>query len=159
MNRTIINTDSGKLIGTGKTKHSNRPIGFGKDLARILKDYKFDIEDSTLLFHQRYVKDTDWFFTYFNAHSGFDFKRPFNPQSLSQGWRRAIRSMGIEEPIRFHDLRHFHAVTLLRNGISIKQIQTRLGHSTSNITMDVYMRYLPADMEDTVAEMSDMMFK
>ena len=67
--------------------------------------------------------------------------------------------MGIEEPIRFHDLRHFHAVTLLRNGISIKQIQTRLGHSTSNITMDVYMRYLPADMEDTVAEMSDMMFK
>ena len=40
--------------------------------------------------------------------------------------------------IRFHDLRHTCASLLLSNGISMKQIQIWLGHSTFSTTADIY---------------------
>lgn len=39
---------------------------------------------------------------------------------------------------KFHSLRHTHATMLLEASANIKDIQERLGHSTSSITMDVY---------------------
>jgi integrase len=40
--------------------------------------------------------------------------------------------------LRFHDLRHSCASLLLANGVSLKQIQEWLGHSTFAITADTY---------------------
>lgn len=40
--------------------------------------------------------------------------------------------------IRFHDLQHTCASLLLSNGISMKQIQIWLGHSTFSTTADIY---------------------
>lgn len=40
--------------------------------------------------------------------------------------------------LRFHDLRHSCASLLLANGVSLKQIQEWLGHSTFAITADIY---------------------
>jgi len=40
--------------------------------------------------------------------------------------------------IRFHDLRHSCASLLLANGVSIKEIQDWLGHSTFKTTADIY---------------------
>src|SRR5262245_25297084 len=40
--------------------------------------------------------------------------------------------------IRFHDLRHSHATTLLASGVHPKVAQERLGHSTISTTMDLY---------------------
>ena len=40
--------------------------------------------------------------------------------------------------IRFHDLRHSCASLLLANGVSLKQIQEWLGHSSYKITADIY---------------------
>lgn len=42
------------------------------------------------------------------------------------------------EPIRFHDLRHSCASLLLANGVSMKEIQEWLGHSTYNVTANFY---------------------
>jgi len=40
--------------------------------------------------------------------------------------------------IRFHDLRHCHASMLLEQGVDIKTISDRLGHSTITMTADIY---------------------
>ena len=40
--------------------------------------------------------------------------------------------------VRIHDLRHTHASLLLSKGTSAKAISARLGHSTIQITMDLY---------------------
>lgn len=50
--------------------------------------------------------------------------------------------------IRFHDLRHTHATSLLRAGKSIKAVSRRLGHSTVELTLRVYVHVLPADDHD-----------
>jgi len=44
-------------------------------------------------------------------------------------------------PFRFHDLRHLHAVTWLKDGRSIYDLQNRLGH-TSIKTTEMYCAYL-----------------
>lgn len=39
---------------------------------------------------------------------------------------------------RFHDLRHTHATILLANGVDFKTISERLGHSSIDITLNIY---------------------
>lgn len=40
--------------------------------------------------------------------------------------------------IRFHDLRHTYCVLLLDQGENIKYIQRQMGHSSLQVTMDIY---------------------
>lgn len=40
--------------------------------------------------------------------------------------------------IRFHDLRHFNATMMLKNGISDKVASERLGHANPNVTRTIY---------------------
>lgn len=51
----------------------------------------------------------------------------------------------------FHDLRHTHAAMLIRRNVQPKIISERLGHSTINITMNLY-GYLMPGLQDAVAE-------
>ena len=41
-------------------------------------------------------------------------------------------------PIRFHDLRHSCASLLFAQGVSLKEIQAWLGHSTIGTTANIY---------------------
>ena len=61
-------------------------------------------------------------------HSGF-YKRY---------WRKATRAAGLPDSVRVYDLRHFHASTLLDAGLSIKDVQERLGHANATMTLDRY---------------------
>lgn len=45
--------------------------------------------------------------------------------------------------VRFHDLRHTQATLLIGNGVDIKTVQSRLGHSRAATTLDTYARALP----------------
>lgn len=47
--------------------------------------------------------------------------------------------------IRFHDLRHTHATTLLSKGHSLKAVSQRLGHANVELTLRVYAHVLPTD--------------
>jgi integrase len=59
--------------------------------------------------------------------------------------------------IRFHDLRHTHATTLLARGHSIKAVSHRLGHASIDITLQTYAHVLPED-DKTLADGLDCMF-
>lgn len=50
--------------------------------------------------------------------------------------------------IRFHDLRHSHASLLLKENVPAKVISERLGHSNTNITLNLYSHiYEETNME------------
>jgi integrase len=59
--------------------------------------------------------------------------------------------------LRFHDLRHTHATTLLARGHSIKAVSQRLGHASIEITLKVYAHVLPTD-DAALAEGLDRIF-
>ncbi len=61
-----------------------------------------------------------------------------------QLWRSTCRAAEVAG-VRFHDLRHFYASTLLSAGVSIKAVQSHLGHGSAALTLDVYGHLMPSD--------------
>jgi integrase len=59
------------------------------------------------------------------------------PDYITQAFERTLQKHGLRK-VRFHDLRHSCASLLLANGVSMKEIQDWLGHSTFKTTADTY---------------------
>lgn len=49
--------------------------------------------------------------------------------------------------LKFHELRHTQATQLLANGVDMKTVQTRLGHSTASLTLNMYAHAIPENDE------------
>ncbi|MGH2528263.1 MAG: tyrosine-type recombinase/integrase [Actinomycetota bacterium] len=56
--------------------------------------------------------------------------------------------------VRWHDLRHTAATLAIASGAHPKAIQERLGHSSIQVTLDVYGHPFPS-LEETLAERLD----
>jgi integrase len=52
-----------------------------------------------------------------------------------------------------HALRHTHAVMLLESGVDIKTVSDRLGHTTINMTADVYLHVSRKQEEEAVSKL------
>ena len=55
-------------------------------------------------------------------------------------WTRAKQAAGVDESVRFHDLRHLAGTTAAASGASVKESMARMGHASS----DASLRYLAA---------------
>lgn len=71
-----------------------------------------------------------------------------NLSTFEHWWRRWANGLG-HEGLRFHDLRHSHATILIASGVDVKTVQTRLGHSSAEVTMSIYAHAIP--QSDSVA--------
>lgn len=58
-------------------------------------------------------------------------------------WAPAVEVAGLEG-LTFHDLRRANATGLVSAGIDVKTTQTRLGHSSSRLTLDLYAQSVAA---------------
>lgn len=65
-----------------------------------------------------------------------------DPMAVTQQFRALVRAAPVPV-IRLHDLRHTHASLLLADGVPIKVVSERLGHTTIAMTLDVYGHLLP----------------
>ena len=77
--------------------------------------------------------------------------RPWPPDWFSSEFRRFRKKLGLK--IRYHDLRHSHATQLMGRGIHPKVVSERLGHSSINITLDLYSHVLPNMQEEAAQKM------
>lgn len=66
----------------------------------------------------------------------------------------AAQRIGMRRP-RFHDLRHTSASLMIVEGAHPKLVQTRLGHSSVAITMDVYAHLFPSADEEVARAMNE----
>lgn len=57
--------------------------------------------------------------------------------------------------MRVHDLRHSAATILLSMNIHPKVVQELLGHSSINITIDLYSHILPSMQQDVINKLDD----
>lgn len=69
--------------------------------------------------------------------------KPMDGQNLSHRiFLPALKRAGLRQ-VRFHDLRHSYASALISAGENVKWIQKQLGHSSIQVTMDIYGHLLP----------------
>lgn len=73
----------------------------------------------------------------------------WKPQSYSEHFKKLLTKHGFPE-IRFHDLRHFNAVIMLKYGVSDKVAAERLGHAQVSTLRNIYQHVL-TDMDESAA--------
>ena len=116
----LIEVQGRIVIGPPKTTASRRVIALPDFLARVLERHLLE-----------YPSESDRVFT--SSHAA-----PLRRSNFRRRvWLPAVRKT-VGEPLRFHDLRHFHAALLIAEGVHPKVIQHRLGHTSITVTLDVY---------------------
>lgn len=72
-------------------------------------------------------------------------------------WAPARQAAGLPD-VTCHDLRHFYASALIRAGLSVKVVSTRLGHANAAMTLNTYAHLWPDD-EDRTRQAIDNLFR
>ena len=76
----------------------------------------------------------------------FGRSKPLVLASIDRIKESAIKDSGVKR-IRIHDFRHSHASNLIASNVNIVAVSKRLGHSTVNMTLNIYT-HLFAETED-----------
>lgn len=123
-----------------KTENSQRIIYIDEAVIQELLKYK--------VFQKKYA---DMLGDQFENNYGLCFTNTFGkPFSVSNFRQRYFNKMlaeaGIDNGFTIHCMRHTHATLLLKNGVNAKVVSQRLGHSSVNITLNIYAHVLD-DME------------
>jgi integrase len=79
--------------------------------------------------------------------------KPYDPDTFTHLFHKIAGKAG-SPGVRFHDLRHAYATTLLRRGVHPKIVSEALGHSSTAFTMDTYSHVVPS-MQRAAAEAID----
>lgn len=116
INQTVqYDSKSQLVVGKTKNEKSKRTIGISQELADvILKQPQ----------RSNFVLST------------IDGK-PLRQSTLESWWKKFLADKGIVYK-KFHALRHTHATLLVNAGIPITDISSRLGHSKTSTTLDIY---------------------
>ena len=109
---------NGMITKNTKTYSSKRTISIPDSLIELLRNYTYNLNPN------------DYIFTEVSTNA------------ISTWWKNWQKSKKIEPIIRFHDLRHTHATLLLSQGIDLKTISERLGHTNISRTMNTYAHVL-----------------
>lgn len=142
VNKTLASGKHGKLlIQAPKTKASNRTISVDQHTIDLLENWQ-KVQHQELNLLDIPIEANQFIFTKLGNHLIY----PRTPQS----W---LDSFYIKNPDMFrispHGFRHTHASLLFAGGATMKQVQTRLGHSTIKTTMNVYTHVTKSDEEET----------
>ncbi len=78
----------------------------------------------------------------------------WDDRNLRRGWYRLLEAAGIRH-VRFHDLRHTYASLLCGEGAPPKYVQEQLGHSSIQVTMDIYSHLFPNGNREWVAKLDE----
>jgi integrase len=82
---------------------------------------------------------------------------PMHPQTLTYRFDEAVKASRLPR-IRFHDCRHTAASLLLEAGIPAKVVQEMLGHSSIQVTLDLYSHVAPGMQESAAAKLGALVF-
>lgn len=139
-------------IFTKDTKNytSSRTIILPDEVFDIILEYKNYQEEQKLkcgsLWH-----DSDFVFTQ-------KYGEPMHPYTMTKWFSKFIEDNNLKK-ITFHQLRHTSASVLVQEGINIKEVSSRLGHSTSSTTLNIYSHVLKSADQGASDAMRNVIFK
>ena len=145
---------NGKFVPVGedvlKTKSSFRTLPLIPAVEKLILAEKEKQEMYRRLFKKSYCRD------YLEYICVDQCGRLLRPNYVTEHFSWIIEKYGLRK-IRFHDLLHTCASLLLSNGISMKQIQIWLRHSTFSTTADIYA-HLDSSAQEASANAMNGMF-
>lgn len=119
INKAVSRSATGLYIQTPKTPSSIRRISIDDKTVSILQEYKKESPDGLV----------------FQSEDG----GILSPAKPRKWYLTAMKNLPNDfKQISIHGFRHTHASLLFEAGASIKDVQSRLGHSDIQTTMDVY---------------------
>ncbi len=145
----------GWIFAEPKTPHSTRPIRLPKETAEALRTLRKTQVQERLRrglcpeceacrdVHCARWHDHDLVFC---QPTG----RPLHDHNLTQRDFRRLTALAKVPRIRFYDLRHLHFTLLAEEGVNLKAIKERAGHSTEAFTLARYIHATP-DMQEQAA--------
>jgi integrase len=77
-----------------------------------------------------------------------------DPSNLRKVFNRLLTDAGLRR-VRFHDLRHTFASLLLQNGESPVYVKEQCGHSSIQVTVDIYGHLVPGGNRQAVDRLDD----
>lgn len=126
--QAMINEKGEWVLGTPKTVSSEREIHLGPSIMQTLKKHRTWIKKNKLKYGVHYT-DSDHVCVK-------ECGSIITPAVVKYNTGKMKKKLDID--FNFHSLRHTHATMLMENGAKVKDIQARLGHSRSAITIDTY---------------------
>ncbi|UXI85720.1 site-specific integrase [Ligilactobacillus salivarius] len=143
INKTIARIKDKLVIQTPKTKASNRVISLDTETMQVLKMWQFEQRKQLLKLGINSM----------NKHQ-LIFSNRENKYIYSDMIRKVIKTIAKKagiHPITTHGFRHTHATLLFASGLDIKQVQTRLGHSNVQTTLNIYTHAIQ-DKQDKIGD-------
>jgi integrase len=114
VSKTAYDLPDGRHVGSPKTEAGNRTVTLPASLAVVLDQHlrdKVGREPSSLLFTN-------------------NVRKPLTRHAVGQAFKKAVRKLGLDDGIHFHDLRHTAALLTAHSGAAIPEIMRRIGHSS-----------------------------
>jgi integrase len=143
--RALVASNHGVHFEEPKTKGSRRKIPITDTVKKALQKFQKEQQWFSTALGDKFDNEEDLIFP--NS-----FGKPFNTNNFTTRYfKRMILQAGLDRELCFHDLRHSHATLLLKQGVNIKVISERLGHSTIQMTLDTYSHLMP-DMQQTAVK-------
>ena len=132
---TITRFNGKPIVKPPKNESSIRTMPIPDELVTYIKKIQLKQKENKLQYGNTYCKDG-----YVCCHTDGNI---IDPSYLSHKFKNIV-TKGELPSLRFHDLRHSNASYLLKQGVSIKEIQVWLGHKQLSTTADIYSH---VDME------------
>lgn len=138
VSRTVVAVDYQIHEGPGKTRNARRSINLDQRTVEVLLDWQ----------EQQAIElgGHDQGGPIFTKTDG----TVLHPHALSQAFDRAVAKTTLPK-ITIHDLRHTHATLLIKEGVPVKVVSERLGHSSPAFTMATYQHVVPGMQADAAS--------
>ena len=79
---------------------------------------------------------------------------PTSQNTIRNIWKRILNKAGLRN-MRFHDIRHTFSSMLLSKGESPVYVRDQLGHSSIQMTVDIYGHLIPSGNRDAVNSLDE----
>ena len=134
-----------------KNSSSYRTLPLVAPIKALLEEKKKSICEYRKLFKKGYChEDSDYVCVN-------EIGELIRPRTLSDNFKRIIKKNNIRN-LRLYDCRHTAASIMLKNGVSMKQIQMILGHSDYSTTANIYSHLDYSDKISATNEMENILY-
>ena len=147
ISRSLIEIERDVSEGQTKTLGSRRSIILMSSTIDLLKKIKAEQAQNKLFLGDAY-KNHGYVFCEVDGSC-------LHPEALTKSFMHFADKAKLD--LTFHDLRHCHASWLLAAGVHPKVVSKRLGHSSVQITLDLYSHLLPSIQAAGVAKLESML--